>query len=305
MRNDAGIVDPLDELRLVAKPAPDRLPAMLFLAALIHGVLIIGIAFNPALSDQYADAITVEVTIVAETDQNIDRPDRAEYIAQASQQGGGNTTEQVRPTAAEENNSPIDNLGEATGDSFSNTQQRERSADQLVASERFEEQTVADTPRDVAAEDTRVAMALERGADQTLPLPIDDRASMLIHDDDPRQLIVSADTSQSDVAPYLAGLQRRIEAMGREYFPQIAGLDEFSGGPTLEVRINASGDLGDVIIRRSSGSAIVDQAALEILRRSSPFDPFPDDIRDQYDSLTFTRKFLFADDVVQRTASVN
>ena len=305
MRNDAGIVDPIAELRLVAKPAPDRLPAMLFLAALIHGVLIIGIAFNPALSDQFADAITVEVTIVAETDQNIDRPDRAEYIAQASQQGGGNTTDQVRPTAAEENNSPIDNLGAADGDSFADTQQRERSADQLIASERYDEQRVTDTPRDIASDDTRVAMALERGADQTLPLPIDDRASMLIHDDDPRQLVISADTSQSEVAPYLAGLQRRIEAMGREYFPEISGLDEFSGGPTLQVRIDASGELGEVIIRRSSGSAIVDQAALEILRRSSPFDAFPEDIRDQYDSLTFTRKFLFAEDVLPATASVN
>ncbi len=305
MGKDAGIVDPIAELRLVAKPAPDRLPAMLFLAALIHGVLIIGIAFNPALSDQFADAITVEVTIVAETDQNIDRPDRAEYIAQASQQGGGNTTDQVRPTAAEENNSPIDNLGAADGDSFADTQQRERSADQLIASERYDEQRVTDTPRDIASDDTRVAMALERGADQTLPLPIDDRASMLIHDDDPRQLVISADTSQSEVAPYLAGLQRRIEAMGREYFPEISGLDEFSGGPTLQVRIDASGELGEVIIRRSSGSAIVDQAALEILRRSSPFDAFPDDIRDQYDSLTFTRKFLFAEDVVPATASVN
>ncbi len=298
-------MDPIAELRLVAKPAPDRLPAMLFLAALIHGVLIIGIAFNPALSDQFADAITVEVTIVAETDQNIDRPDRAEYIAQASQEGGGNTTDQVRPTAAEENNSPIDNLGASDGDSFADTQQRERSADQLVASERFDQQRVTDTPRDIASDDTRVAMALERGADQTLPLPIDDRASMLIHDDDPRQLVISADTSQSEVAPYLAGLQRRIEAMGREYFPEISGLDEFSGGPTLQVRIEASGELGEVIIRRSSGSAIVDQAALEILRRSSPFDAFPDDIRDRYDSLTFTRKFLFAEDVVPATASVN
>ncbi len=305
MTKTAGIVDPLDELRLVATPPPDRLPAMLFLAALIHGVLIIGIAFNPALSDQFADAISVEVTIVAETDQNIDRPDRAEYIAQASQQGGGNTTEQVRPTAAEENMSPVDNLGELDGDSFTTTQQRERSADQLVASERREDRRVTDTPRDLAADESSVALALEQGADQTLPLPIDDRASMLIHDDDPRELVISADTSQSNAALYLAGLQRRIEAMGKEYFAEIAGLDDFSGGPTLEVSIDATGELAEVIIRRSSGSAIVDQAALEILRRASPFDPFPDNIRDEYDSLRFTRKFLFAEDVVTRTASVN
>ena len=201
--------------------------------------------------------------------------------------------------------SPVDNLGELDGDSFTTTQQRERSADQLVASERREDRRVTDTPRDLAADESSVALALEQGADQTLPLPIDDRASMLIHDDDPRELVISADTSQSNAALYLAGLQRRIEAMGKEYFPEIAGLDDFSGGPTLEVSIDATGELAEVIIRRSSGSAIVDQAALEILRRASPFDPFPDNIRDEYDSLRFTRKFLFAEDVVTRTASVN
>ena len=70
--------DPLDELRRLADPQPDRLPAMLFLAALLHGILIIGVTFNPAMLDDFSDAISLEVTIVADPDQDIDRPDRAE-----------------------------------------------------------------------------------------------------------------------------------------------------------------------------------------------------------------------------------
>jgi protein TonB len=88
--------DPLEELRQLADPPPDRLPAMLFLAALLHGILIIGVTFNPAMLEDFSDAISLEVTIVADPDQDIDRPDRAEYLAQASQEGGGNTAEQVR-----------------------------------------------------------------------------------------------------------------------------------------------------------------------------------------------------------------
>ena len=38
MTNTALNHDPLDELLLVAPAAPDRLPAMLFLAALLHGI---------------------------------------------------------------------------------------------------------------------------------------------------------------------------------------------------------------------------------------------------------------------------
>ena len=113
--------EPLDELRLIVEPEPDRLPAMLFLAALVHGILIIGVTFNPAMLDDFSDAISLEVTIVADPDQEIDRPDRAEYLAQASQEGGGNTTEQVRPSAPPENSSPIDNPGDEFGDSFLET----------------------------------------------------------------------------------------------------------------------------------------------------------------------------------------
>ncbi len=305
MSNNAGIVDPIAELRLVAKPAPDRLPAMLFLAALIHGVLIIGIAFNPALSDQFAEAISLEVTIVAESDQNIDRLNQAEYLAQTSQQGGGNTTEQVRPSALERSDSPLDNLGAEDGDSFTDSTAHEAAADQLVASERFDDRTVTDRPRETPVNDESVALALERGSDTTLPLPRADDATLLIHDDEPRQLVVSADTRESNVAQYLDNWKGRIEAVGDEYFPQLAELDDVVGSPTLEVSISANGELAEVIIRRSSGSAVIDQAALDILRRASPFDPFPNEIANDYDTLRFAYKWLFTQDVIAAQAAAN
>ena len=73
MVNVALHTDPLDELRLVAPVVPDRLPAMLFLAALVHGILIIGITFNTEITNPFANAISLEVTIVADADQQIPR----------------------------------------------------------------------------------------------------------------------------------------------------------------------------------------------------------------------------------------
>lgn len=305
MAKTANNPDPLEELRLVAEPPHDRLPAMLFLAALIHGVLIIGIAFNPALTDEFSEAISLEVTIVADTDQHIDRPDRAEYLAQASQEGGGNTSEQVRPSAPQETASPIDNPGSDKGEAFIDTRSHERAADELLASAQARDRRVSDDPRIDPRPEPSSARALEKGAETTLPLPEARQATLRIHDDDPRQLIISADTSESIVAEYLDNWKRRIEAVGDDYFPEIAGFEELTGSPTLEVSINASGELDTVVIRKSSGSAVLDEAALDILRRAAPFDPFPADIRDDYDSLRFAYKWLFADEVVTRTASAN
>jgi periplasmic protein TonB len=304
MANDALQLDLLEEVRLVAKPPTDRLPAMLFLAALIHGVLIMGIAFNPALSETYADAISLEVTIVADPDQDIDRPDEASYLAQASQQGGGNTTEQVRPAATPESQSPIDNPGLEDGLAFVDETRHDRVADELVATTREQELRLPQDPRRDPSPDASTARALERGSDATLPLPQEERATLLMHDDNPRQLVISADTRESNVAGYLDNWKRRIEAVGAEYFPELGELDGLTGSPTLEVSISASGELADVIIRKSSGSAVLDQAALDILRRASPFDPFPKEIQSEYDSLRFAYKWLFAEELIPRSASL-
>jgi protein TonB len=296
--------EPLEELKLLAEPAPDRLPAMLFLAALVHGILIIGVTFNPAMLDDFSDAISLEVTIVADPDQEIDRPDRAEYLAQASQEGGGNTMEQVRPSAPPENSSPVDNPGDEFGDSFLESTEHEVSADQLLATATDQENAVTDDPRIEPQPDTSSALALEAGSEATLPLPQEDRATLLIHDDDPRQLVISADTRESVVAAYLDNWKRRIEAVGDEYFPNRGNLDGLTGSPTLEVSINADGQLDEVIVRKSSGSRVLDQAALDILRRASPFDPFPVEIRAEYDSLRFAYKWLFSEEFVPAAASV-
>ena len=305
MANIAINKDPIEAIDLVPPEQPDRLPAMLFLAALIHGVLIIGITFNAQLLDNFSDAISLEVTIVADPDQRIDRPDEAEYLAQASQQGGGNTVLDVRPSAPLQSASPIDNLGEEDGRSLVDSTTHDRSADQLVATHDEQDRQIDDNLREDPRPDESTAIALESGSEQTLPLPQDEKSSMLIHDDDPRQLIISADTRESTVAAYLDTWKRRIEAVGEEYFPEITDMEGVTGSPTLEVSIEASGQLAEVIVRKSSGSQILDKAALDILRRASPFDPFPPEVSADYDRLRFAYKWLFTNQLEEATASVN
>ena len=299
----AAIRKDADEIQLVPPERPDRLPAMLFLAALIHGILIIGVTFNPYLLEDFSDAIALEVTIVADPDQSIDRPEEAEYLAQASQLGGGNTTEDARPSAPLQSASPIDNLGEENAEALEETLAHEQSADQLLTTQSEQDRQVNDDLREEPQPADATAIALERGSEQTLPLPQDEDSTLLIHDDDPRQLVVSADTRESVAAPYLDKLQRRIETIGREYFRELGDLGDISGSPTLEVRIEASGQLSEVVIRQSSGSNVIDQAALDILRRASPFDPFPEEVREEYDRLVFMRKWVFSEELENATAA--
>jgi len=301
MANIALHTDPLDEMRLIAPAVPDRLPAMLFLAALIHGILIIGITFNSEFANQFASAISLEVTIVADADQQIDRPDEAAYLAQASQEGGGNTTDQVRPAAPLQSAMPVDNEGQDDGSALLESQAHERSADELLATQDTSDQQIKIDPRSDPELETSTAIAMEAGSEVTLPLPQEDQATMLISDDEPRQLIISADTRESVVAAYLDNWKRRIEAVGDSYLPQLGALDDISGSPTLMVAIDASGDLTEAVIRKSSGSTVLDLAALDILQRASPFDPFPPEVTAEYDIVRFEYKWLFGEQLVNAT----
>ena len=295
MANLALHTDPLDKMRLDSSSVPDRLPAMLFLAALVHGILIIGITFNPELENQFASAISLEVTLVADTNQQIDRPDEAAYLAQASQEGGGNTTEQVRPAAPLQSAMPINNEGQDDGTSVLDAKEHVRSADELLTTSDSADQQVDIDPRSDPRPETSMAIIMEAGSEVTLPLPQDDQATMLISDDEPRQLIVSADTLESVITVYLDNWKRRIEAVGESYIPQLVELDDITGSPTLMVAIDASGELAEAVIRKSSSSTILDLAALDILQRASPFDPFPAEVVAEYDIVRFEYKWLFGD----------
>jgi protein TonB len=303
MANIALHTDPIDEMRLVAPGVPDRLPAMLFLAALIHGILIIGVTFNPELADDFANAISLEVTIVADADQQIDRPDEAAYLAQASQEGGGNTTLQVRPAAPLQSAMPVDNEGQEDGASLDDAVAHDQSADEVLASQDASDRQVQIDPRSNPQPETSTAIAMEAGSEATLPLPQEDQATMLIRDDEPRQLIISADTRESVIAAYLDNWKRRVETVGDSYLPQLGALDDISGSPTLMVAIDVSGELKEAVIRKSSGSTILDLAALDILQRASPFDPFPPEVTAEYDVVRFEYKWLFADQLISNGES--
>ncbi len=292
----------LDEIRLDGGQGPDRLPPMLFLAALVHGILIIGITFNAVFEMLPNDPVSLEVTIVADPDRSIPRDDEAAYLAQASQLGGGNTDEAARPGAQAKSSVPVDNLGDPDARELTDAVEHDESADQVVTTRAERARAVADQPRDDPEERETRAALLEAGVETTLPLPQEQDANFLVRDQNRERVLLSADTRESSIAGYVDRWKRKIESVGGKYIPEQANLRGLTGSPTIEVTIDASGRLTDVVIVRSSGSRVLDQAALSILRRAAPFDPFPEAVRVDYPELNFLYKWRFSDMAVPAAA---
>jgi protein TonB len=114
-----------------------------------------------------------------------------------------------------------------------------------------------------------------------------------------QQLWIAADTKESDVAVYLDSWRRKVERVGTVNFPEVARRERHSGTPVIEVTIGADGKLLDSIVRRSSGHAEIDEAAMRILKLASPYDPFPSELSARHDEIRIAYEWQFLDGAAQ------
>jgi protein TonB len=269
----------------------DRLATAVFVAALVHGLVILGVRFAvPPTSDQPLP--TLEVLLVPSGPQE-DEHEEASYIAQRSQHGAGTTRDRVRTSLPEVSASLLESEGETQGEAPA----QEASAEavgrvQVLAS------------RSAQARQVQAGAESEFELARTVPLanrPIAQVGVNLAATDETLRLRgaaatddrLLADTRESLIAGYLDGWKRRIERAGTLNFPHEARRRSLSGNPVLEVAIRADGGLEQVVVRRPSGHRELDNAAVAIVRLASPFDPFPPAMRERYPVLRFAYEWQF------------
>ena len=121
------------ELRPETGRPEDRLATAVFVAALLHGLFILGVRFAAPSSDD-RPLPTLEVLLVPDGPAEADNPD-ASYIASRSQHGAGTTQERQRTSLPEAAASLLEHAGEERGDAYAE-QASESSAgsSQLLAS---------------------------------------------------------------------------------------------------------------------------------------------------------------------------
>lgn len=274
-------------------PTRDRLTTTVFMAALVHGLVIVGVTFGSQASPR-AGAPGLEVLIVSEDVPEARHNDSATYLAQRTQLGSGaalDPAEASNPRAAAE---LAHNDGRADG-----TRLMDDAGALLATADGRVLTTSAPMPEILyfappasLTETTEVPVLAEGTSDRDKLGAEQDEAQNLRG---PRrdELWVTPDTRASLVAPYLVSWRTRIESLGSINFPQAAWRAPGTRNPDVEVVILADGTLESATIVRSSGSAKLDQAVVDILKLASPFDPFPKELSDRYRLLRFTYGWEF------------
>lgn len=255
-----------------AAGASERLGWAVFIAAAAHGLLILGVGFAPPSPGGPEDVPTLEVIMLDAPAPDQAPPEDAQYLAQASDHGAGNVSERVPPEFHAAPPAP-----EAEPEPPPPPEQ--------PASER------------VTSWAGPLQAAIAPLPDDTPPrrdeVPPDGGLTQVTSRDE-REYFVSVDARESVFAEYLAAWKARMERLGTVNFPAMAGASR-TGNPVLEVAVKANGWLDEVRVTRSSGDPALDQAAVDLVRLASPYDPFPAAVRAQYDVLRFAYEWRFID----------
>jgi protein TonB len=268
----------------------DRLTVTLFLAGLFHLIVILGISFAPADTDS-GSVPTLEVLLVSNALPDSVLNDSADYLAERTQQGSGNSPDSRtrRPMAG---SAAASLAGAPQGGDVLPAPEGDAGGDgELLTGQGGE-------PHFVAADADREAMPavqpLESFAGASSPFAgSDPDAELQLKGAPRRELLVTPNTRLSEVAVYLDAWKRRIEQVGTVNFPNAARRSKLSGNPVVEVVLASSGGLVRADVRRSSGYGELDRAAMDILKLATPFEAFPEELAAKYDVLRFAYEWRF------------
>ncbi|SFL89233.1 energy transducer TonB [Marinobacter zhejiangensis] len=271
----------------------DRFSFMLFLAFAVHAVLVLGVTFAPELPRTSAQ--TMEITLAQFDDQ--EAPDKADFLAQTSQQGSG-TEAEVRELTSPQ---PME-MSDASD------QPVQLEAPSQVAPARRTERELVQTEGRSGRQVAQPEMADEFEDD----LPVRERRSLMERSLEianlearfaqqqqayarrPRVLrVTAASTLSSDNAWYVQNWVDKINRVGNINYPQEARQNSIYGQLRMLVLLRKDGTIKRVEILESSGYTVLDDAAIRIVRMASPFQAFTERMQEQTDEIEIIRTWSF------------
>ena len=270
-----------------------RIQVAVALSVLLHAIIILGLRFTLPDASKLNVPPMLEVTLV--NTKSTARPLKADALAQASLDGGGNTDANRRAR------SPLPVPHEATQATDLTVAQKrvdqlERDVQQLMTQQRSRTtvEVTPDEPRPPTDAQTGLNAAdiMSRSLEiARLEATIDKRLEA--YQQRPRRKFLGARVEEFRFARYIEDWRAKVERIGEMNYPQAARDDKKYGSLVVTVAIKADGSLEDVEIRRSSGIRMLDQAAIRIVRLAAPYAPFPADIAKDTDVLSITRTWMF------------
>ena len=266
----------------------------LVMALAVHAIVVLGITFAP--EPPRSSAQTMEITLSQFDDEQA--PEKADFLAQTNQQGSG-TKEDVRemttPQPAEVSQPEVAKVQPEPPAQTRPQPKQERS---VVKTE--------------GASSRKVQQPEERTEPVDEPLPVRQKKSLMersleiaslearfdaqqqAYARKPRVMrVTAASTLKSTNAWYVQNWVSKVTRVGNINYPTEARRAGIYGTLRLLVSLRKDGTIKEVAILQSSGSTVLDVAAIRIVRMAAPFAPVPEEMRENVDELEIIRTWSF------------
>ena len=263
--------------------------SMAFSVAL-HAFALFGIAFVlPGLNRATDMMQPLQVVLVNSKSQSI--PLKADALAQANLDGGGNTADDRRtksPLPAirddkrftpEQSTKRVAKLEEETKKIMSRLKSDYKLTQPEQKSEPSSDTSNGEDLVKKSLEIARLESQISKNWDEYQKMP--------------RRKFIGARTQEYRYAQYIEDWRIKVERIGNLNYPEQARRQQVYGSLKVSVSIHADGSLEGVEINRSSGHRILDAAAVHIVKLAAPYAPLPPDIAKDVDILTIVRTWTF------------
>jgi protein TonB len=271
-----------------------------FLATIFHGMVILGVTFSvsPLAENNTTPALDI---ILVQTKSPLE-VDKADYLAQVSQQGGGSAEEKSRPRELFSAPSLSSTPGIAMQTSTQQVQKQKQNEQLAVLTQKDADYRIDSDKKPVKADDETTLTTTSTNQNTQIARlaaeisnSIEEQASM------DRTRYLNSSTKEFAPAQYMREWIDRVERVGNLNYPDQARRNKLSGTLILDVVINADGELVKTDLRQSSGHQILDDAAKRIVKLAAPFSAFPKKLRKEADVIHITRSWEFLNDSSLRT----
>lgn len=221
------------------------------------------------------------------------KPVKAQALAQANLDGGGNTEDERRartplpPTPQQVSGSDIEQMQRRVKELEAQQQKI------LTQARRLRNAAVAPSGQEQPVPATVSGLDLAETARAMARLEGEINKSVDEYNKRPRKKIIGTRTEEYGLATYLDAWKQKIERIGTLNYPE-AARGRIYGAVVIYVELRAEdGSLYSAEISRSSGHKVLDEAALRILRQAAPFGPIPREALGGATVLSFARTWQF------------
>ena len=271
------------------------------LSVSVH-LVVLAIHFAPAdLSRMFDRGPPLEIALV--NAKTKDKPQKADILAQANLDGGGNTDADRRaktPLPVLPKDTPREDIALAS----ERVQTLERQTQELLTQLKSVPALAAQPKPTENAErtDSPTANELMQRTMEAMRLEAQIAKDMDAYQKRPKRRFLGARAEEYRFARYVEDWRLKVERIGNMNYPEAARQQKLYGSLLITVSIRADGTLENVEINRSSGHRVLDAAAVRVVEMSAPYAAFPPDIRRDTDILHITRTWTFtkADELVSR-----